>query len=122
MVHGSRHDLGECSYVKRFSQYLEKPFLDDPWRAGDEDHGHGDAGQPQCIEDVPPGQAGHQHVDQDDVRLDGLHSGERVGARRKRGHIVALTSKEVAEQLPHMRLIIDNHDAARSGWHCSIPR
>jgi hypothetical protein len=67
---------------------------------------------------------GHQHVDQDDVRLEGRHGVERFRASRKRGHLMALTSKEVAQQLPHMRLIVDDHDTARSytSGHASWPQ
>jgi hypothetical protein len=56
--------------------------------------------------------------------VEGRHGVERFGASRKRGHLIALTSKEVAQQLPHMRLIVDDHDTARSytSGHASWPQ
>jgi len=81
----------------------------------DEDHWHGDAGPAQCIENVRPGEARHPHVDQDDVRLEGRHGVEHLGARRDSGYLVALAGEEDVQKLKQRRFIVGDQDAARSG-------
>src|SRR4029453_12411505 len=64
--------------------------------SGEEDDGHGDAGPPECSENVNRGKAGDNHVDKDDLRLECSHSVECPTTILNRGHPVTLAGEEVA--------------------------
>lgn len=114
-----RHGLSQRPQVERLAQYAEESLADEDVIGRDEDDWHGDAGPTQCNEDVRPGEARHDHVDEDDLRLEGRHRVERFAAILHRGYQVALAGKEVAEQLTDLRLIIgDEHPGTRGLQRC----
>jgi len=117
MVHRGRHDLGQPPKVEWLSEDSEETFAHDDLMPGDEDYGHREAGPPECSENVSPGEVGQHHVDHDNVRLEGRHGVEHLGARRDRGDLVALAGKEVLQKLEQRRVIVRDQNAARSRLH-----
>lgn len=111
-VDGSRHDLCELRQIERLVDYGEKPFAHDPLSPRDEDYWHGDTRAPKGLENIPPREARHQHIEQNDVRLDRRHGGEDFGASRHCRDVVALADEEVAQQLEDVRLVIGDQNSA----------
>jgi hypothetical protein len=111
-VDGSRHDLCELRQIERLGDYGEKPFPHDPFSPRDEDYWHGDTRAPKGLENIHPREARHQHIEQNDVRLDRRHGGEDFGTSRHCRDVVALADEEVAQQLEDVRLVIGDQNPA----------
>jgi hypothetical protein len=106
LVDGIRHDLFELSQIEWLGEDGEKSFAQGDLIPGDEDYWHGDIGAPQGIENVPPREAWHHHVEENGVRLDGRHGVERFRTIPHYRDIVALAGEEVAQQLEDVWFVI----------------